>query len=94
MECIGTATTLVLVNGSPTNKFPMERGLLQGDPLSLFLFFIIVEGQNVIMSSLVEASVFSGYKVRSNNLMQVSHLQFANDTLIMGEKTWGNVRAM
>ena len=58
MECIGTTTTLVLVNGSPTDEFPMERGLLQGDPLSPFLFFIVAEGLNVIMSFLVEANVF------------------------------------
>ena len=32
-ECIGTATTSVLVNGSPTDEFPLERGLRQCDPL-------------------------------------------------------------
>jgi len=39
-ECVGTATTSVLVNGSPTKEFPIERGLCQSDPLSPFLFFI------------------------------------------------------
>ena len=33
-ECVGTATTSVLVNGSPTEEFPLECGLRQGDPLS------------------------------------------------------------
>jgi len=37
-ECVGTATTSVLVNGIPTEEFPIERGLHQGDPLSPFLF--------------------------------------------------------
>ncbi|GAU45194.1 hypothetical protein TSUD_138990 [Trifolium subterraneum] len=35
-ECICTATTPVLVNGSPIDEFPLERGLRQGDPLSPF----------------------------------------------------------
>jgi hypothetical protein len=35
-ECVCTATASVLVNGSPTDEFPLERGLRQGDPLSPF----------------------------------------------------------
>lgn len=39
-ECVCTATASVLVNGSPTDKFHLERGLLQCDPLSPFLFLL------------------------------------------------------
>jgi hypothetical protein len=38
-ECVCTATTSVLVNGIPTEEFPFQRDLRQGDPMSLFCFF-------------------------------------------------------
>jgi len=38
MECVSTATTSILVNGSPTDEFKFEQGLRQGDPFHLFYF--------------------------------------------------------
>ena len=93
-ECIGTATASVLVNGSPTEEFPMERGLRQGDPLSPFLFLLAAEGFNVLMLSVIEADLFRGYFVGSDSALCLSHLQFADDTLIIGEKSWSNVRSI
>jgi len=93
--CIGTATASVLVNGCPTNEFPMERGLRQGDPLSPFLFLLVAEGFNVLKVSLIEAGLFRGYYVGNGaSAVCLSHLQFADDTLIIGEKCWFNVRSI
>jgi hypothetical protein len=85
-ECIGTATASVLVNGSPTDEFSIERGLRQGDPLSPFLFLLAAEGFNVLMNAVVEAELFSGYGVGVSGEVRLTHLQFADDTIIIGDK--------
>jgi len=92
-ECVWTATTSVLVNDSPTEEFPLARGLRQGNPLSPFLFLLAAEGFHVMMKSLVTQNIFTGYKVGYERALNVSHLQFADDTLILGNKSWANVRA-
>ncbi|KAK2373370.1 hypothetical protein QL285_074404 [Trifolium repens] len=93
-ECVCTATASVLVNGSPTEEFHLERGLRQGDPLSPFLFLLVAEGLNVMMSAMVERNVFTGYNVGEQESITVSLLQFADDTLLLGAKSWANVRAL
>jgi len=93
-ECVCTATTSVLVNGSPTDEFPLKRGLRQGDPPSPFLFLLATEGLNIVMKSLVEAQFFFGYSIGDVNPVVVSHIQFADDTLLLGTKSWANVRAL
>lgn len=82
-ECICTATTSVLVNGSPTDEFSLERGLRQGDPLSPFLFLLAAEGFIVLMESFLVNNLFTCYKLGSRDLTVASHLQFAYDTLIL-----------
>jgi len=86
-ECVFTATTSVLVNGSPTDEFHLERGLRQGDLLSPFLFLLAAEGLNVMMSEMVNVHMFEGYIVGAHNPLVVSHLQFADDTLLLGVKS-------
>ena len=73
-ECVGTATTPVLVNGCPTDKFPIERGLRQGDPLSPFLFLLATEGLNILMSAVVRAQLFNGYSVGPGGDVTLTHL--------------------
>jgi hypothetical protein len=66
-ECVCTATASVLVNGSPTDEFSLERGLHQGDPLSPFLFLLAAEGLNVLMKAMVENNIFTGYRIGTHD---------------------------
>ncbi|KAK2400530.1 hypothetical protein QL285_050224 [Trifolium repens] len=93
MECVSSVTTSILVNGNPTDEFRFERGLQQRDPLSPFLFLIVAEGLNAMMSAAVELGLFAGFQV-GYNLLFMSHLQFADDTLIIVEKSWANIRTI
>jgi hypothetical protein len=43
---------------------------------------------------MVEANQFTGYTVGVKEGVTVSHLQFADDTLLVGAKSWANVRAL
>jgi len=42
--CLKSSTISVLVNGSPTWEFAPTKGLRQRDPLTPFLFLIVVDG--------------------------------------------------
>jgi len=94
LECVTTATTSVLVNGRPADVFRFERGLRQGYPLSPFLFLLATERLNVMMKALVQIGVFTSYGIEPHASVSVSHSQFVDDTLLVGVKSWANVRAL
>ncbi|XP_028089573.1 uncharacterized protein LOC114289924 [Camellia sinensis] len=82
--CISTAKISVLVNGAPTKEFQPQKGLRQGDLLSPFLFIIAAEALNLLLGRATEKGLFQGAIVGSQKL-SVSHLQFANYTIIFCE---------
>jgi mannosylglycoprotein endo-beta-mannosidase len=67
---------------------------VRGDPLSPFLFLLAAEGLSVILRVVVQSNIFTGCIVGSGVPIDVSHLQFADVTLLMGVKSWANVRAL
>lgn len=80
-QCLKTAIISILVNGSPTTPFKMGRGLRQGDPISPFLFVLATEAFNQMMKIVIDKGFVKGLKVGSGEV-NISHLQFADDTLI------------
>lgn len=81
--CISTAQFSVLVNGTPCGFFPSSRGLRQGDPLSPFLFIIVMEALSRLLARARDGGFISGFDVGRINHISISHLLFADDTLIL-----------
>jgi len=62
--------------------------------LSPFLFLLAAEGFNVLMNQVVGAQLFHGYGIGRGDEVRLTHLQFADDTIIIGDKSWLNVCTM
>jgi hypothetical protein len=66
------------------------RGLKQGDPLAPLLFLVVAEGLGGLMRKSVECLRFQPFVIGSSG-MAVSLLQYADDTLCIGEATVENL---
>ena len=85
--CISSASFSVLVNGTPSGFFQSTRGLRQGDPLSPLLFVIGMEALSCLINRAMSGGFLSGCRVRGRggNGVQVTHLLFADDTMVLCE---------
>jgi hypothetical protein len=91
--CVFSGNMSILVNGCPTEEINIQRGLKQGDPLAPLLFLIVAEGLGGLMKKAVETNHFCGFCIGDNGL-SISHLQYADDTLCLGEATIENLWAL
>ncbi|GJY15773.1 RNA-directed DNA polymerase, eukaryota [Tanacetum coccineum] len=74
----------VLVNGSPTSEFSIKRGLRQGDPLSPFLFIIVMEGLHIALKNAVSSGLIQGASI-GESCYKISHLFYADDVVIISD---------
>ncbi|CAL5404679.1 unnamed protein product [Camellia sinensis] len=91
MECVSTVTFSVFVNGAQRTCFKPTRGLRQGDPLSPYLFILVIEVLSKLLHKSLRDHQFAGIKVR-RSCPTLSHLLFADDALLFLKADLGQCR--
>eukprot|EP00253_Pinus_taeda_P023924 PITA_23924 len=71
----------ISVNGSPSEIFTPSRGLRQGDPLSPFLFILMMEGLGRTIKKAKVSGKIKGLHLTENN-QALTHQQFVDDTML------------
>ena len=89
--CISSVSYSILVNGEPHGDIKPTRGLRQGNPLSPYLFLLVSEGLNGLIQQAVGVGDIKGFSLCRNG-PRISHLFFADDTLLFVEQSLGRFR--
>ncbi len=83
MALVTSTSYSILLNGSPSRTFRPSRGLRQGNPLSPFLFILMMEGLGRMINSAKEEGRIKGIKLTQNG-DTMTHQQFVDDTMLQG----------
>jgi hypothetical protein len=86
VSLFSTTSYSLLINGAPAKPFWPTRGIRQGDPLSPFLFIMMMEGLSRSIKSTTatgEITSITPFK----NCPTSTHQQFMDDTLLHGIAT-------
>lgn len=80
MRCISSASYSILINGEQKGNFLPSRGLRQGDPLSPYLFLLVVEGLSLLIKEANRKGIRTG--ITCSNGPLISHLLFVDNSLV------------
>nr|GEX90040.1 putative RNA-directed DNA polymerase, eukaryota, reverse transcriptase zinc-binding domain protein [Tanacetum cinerariifolium] len=89
-SCLSSSRGSILVNGSPTKEFQFYKGLKQEDPLSPFLFILVMKSLHLSFQNVVNEGMFEGISIGSS--VKLSHLLYAYDVVFMGQWSDSNIR--
>ncbi|GJU76434.1 RNA-directed DNA polymerase, eukaryota, reverse transcriptase zinc-binding domain protein [Tanacetum coccineum] len=81
MKCVTSTSFSIAVNGESCGFFRGGRGLRQGDPMSPYLFILVMEILNLLMLRKVESNRSFQYHFGCNQL-KITHICFADDLLM------------
>ncbi|KAJ9553566.1 LOW QUALITY PROTEIN: hypothetical protein OSB04_017611 [Centaurea solstitialis] len=89
-EMLTTPTFSINVNGETHGYFHGKRGIRQGDPLSPYLFTLIMEGFSAIFKRCIAEAAEFGFHSGCEQ-MELTHLCFADDLFVF---TRGDVQSV
>ncbi|GJW21025.1 RNA-directed DNA polymerase, eukaryota, reverse transcriptase zinc-binding domain protein [Tanacetum coccineum] len=82
MTCISTTSFSICINGEVCGFFKGRRGLRQGDPISPYLFTIVMEVFNMIMIKNIVVAPSFKYHYGCKDL-KLTHMCFAVDLMVI-----------
>nr|GEX70656.1 RNA-directed DNA polymerase, eukaryota, reverse transcriptase zinc-binding domain protein [Tanacetum cinerariifolium] len=91
-SCLKSLRGSIIINGSPTEEFQFGKGLKQGDPLSPFLFILIMESLHLSFQRVVDAGMFHGLQLCG--LVNLSHMFYADDAVFVGQWSESNINSL
>jgi hypothetical protein len=93
MACVSSVRYQVRFNSEETDMFSPTCGLRQGDPLFSYLFLLCAEGLSSLLLFEEEVGGIDGVRV-CRNAPSVSHLLFADDSLILMKADMNNATSL
>jgi hypothetical protein len=93
MVCVRSVRFSIRINGHNHDPFTPSRGLKQGDPLSPYLFLLVGEALTCILKKCNREGKITPLKV-ARNAPGISHLLFADDSLLFFKATPEEARAV
>ncbi|KAH0724700.1 hypothetical protein KY284_000565 [Solanum tuberosum] len=83
MKCVKTVSYSIMINGSPSPNFQAKRGLRQGDPLSPYLFVLVM---NYLTRLLKQLRIDPQFKFHPRcHKQHIIQLNFADDLLVFSK---------
>ncbi|KAJ9536699.1 hypothetical protein OSB04_un000084 [Centaurea solstitialis] len=89
-EMVSTTSYSIALNGETHGFFKGERGIRQGDPLSPYLFTVVMEGFTMIFKECIREATAFGYHPGCADL-EITHLCFADDLFVFTSGDVGSV---
>ena len=92
LKCVTSVQFPISMNGVLEGNFKGSRGLKQGDPVSPYLFLLIMKALSSLFKRKIQNGGFTFHSKCSK--IQISHVCFADDLFIFAGANIGSIRVI